>query len=155
MSRIRYTVLKGYKYRDLVNLSVMNIYHEHLMDHFRNPRNRGTLEHADFASGVHNPSCGDSVSIAGLIVDGVITTVMFEGSGCVISQGAASMLTELVMGKTVEQALALNKTTMLQLVGLELGPTRMRCALLPLEALHAGLKKDEHAGSRQTHQATN
>lgn len=117
----------------------MNLYKEALTDHYRNPRNRGTLRGSNFASESHNPSCGDSISWQGSIVADKVNSVAFEGKGCVISQGAASMLSEVVIGKATQEIIALDTPFMLSLIGLELGPTRVRCALLPLQALHQGI----------------
>ncbi len=119
----------------------MNLYHETLMDHYRHPRNRGVLEDANFVSEQYNPSCGDAVQFAGMMQDGIITQVMFTGKGCVISQATASLLTELVINKTVAQVCALDKNDILQLIGIELGPTRLKCALLPLQAVQEGCKQ--------------
>ncbi len=117
------------------------LYQEQLLDHYKHPRNRGIIEAPDFSSGVFNPSCGDQVSIQGRIGDGIITECLFEGKGCVISLAAASMLTELVTGKTVKSTLLLSKEAMLALLNIELGPTRMRCALLAWEALGNALRE--------------
>lgn len=118
----------------------MNLYQAALTDHYRNPRNRGTLKGAHFASELHNPSCGDSISWQGRINEaGSVITIAFEGKGCVISQGSSSMLSEAIIGKSPEYILALDSQFMFSLIGLELGPTRSRCALLPLEALQQGI----------------
>jgi nitrogen fixation NifU-like protein len=121
----------------------MNIYSsgdsQNLMDHYRNPRNRGTISGANVVSAVHNPSCGDTIAIEGIVTDGVLVQLAFTGSGCVISQAAASMLTEVAIGKTVAELKALDAQAMRDLVGIPLGPTRLRCALLALEALQEGL----------------
>ncbi len=120
------------------------LYQEELMDHFKFPRNRKKIENSNFSSGQFNPSCGDKISIEGKIEkdeNGIerITQIGFEGSGCVVSQAAASMLTEKCLGKSVDEVLNINKDDILKLVGLELGPTRLRCALLCLDALKEGL----------------
>lgn len=120
----------------------MHGYHATLMDHYRYPRNRGPLADATFTSAEHNPSCGDSVTLYGRIVDNRLSAVTFEGKGCVISQAAASMLTEAVMHKAVADILALDAAWMVGLVGVELGPIRSKCALLSLEALKNGLKNN-------------
>jgi len=117
----------------------MNLYQEELMDHYRNPRHRGVLPAADFSSAEHNPSCGDSVSFQGSISAGVISSVAFEGKGCVISQGAASMLADFCKQKSVAEVVALDKAFVISLIGIPLGPTRLKCALLPLQALQQGL----------------
>jgi nitrogen fixation protein NifU and related proteins len=119
----------------------MDMYQQQLMDHYRSTRNRGVLPHANIASSVHNPTCGDMVSIEALSENGVIIALKFTGSGCVISQAAASLLADYVAGKTVEAVAAIEPQTMRDLVGIPLGPTRLRCALLALEALHDGICK--------------
>jgi len=119
----------------------MKIYHDLLTDHYRNPRNRGRLAKPDFASAQFNPSCGDSVLFEGHIRDGTLVAVAFEGAGCIISQAAASLLSEAVIEKTLKEILALNATFMRELVGIPLGPVRLKCALLPLQALQDGITR--------------
>jgi len=128
-------------------MSYETLYHEDLVDHYRHPRNCGVLEHADFSSGVCNPLCGDQVSIAGIIKDNTITQCMFQAKGCVISVAAASMLTEQSIGRSLKEVLALDKNAMLALVKVKLGPTRLRCALLALEALQNALKEYQKKGT--------
>lgn len=115
-------------------------YKKFLMDHFKNPRHKKEIEKPDFSSGQNNPSCGDAVSVAGMIKDGVITDIGFQGHGCVISQAAASMLMDKCIGKSVEEVLALTKDDILKMLGLELGPNRLHCALISLESLQKGLQ---------------
>ncbi len=119
----------------------MNLYQDVLLDHYRNPRNRGILEPADFQSGEDNPSCGDSVSMYGRVQDGKLVAVSFQGKGCVISQAAASMLTQKVLGMDLHEIMKIDADFMRTLVGIELGPTRVRCALLALEALQKGVQE--------------
>ena len=117
----------------------MNLYHQELIEHYHHPRHRGTLPSPDVASTVHNPSCGDTVSWQICIQKGRIAAIAFQGTGCVISQAAASMLAEYCLGTELEVVCAYTTQTMLNLIGMELGPTRLKCALLPLEALHNAL----------------
>lgn len=117
----------------------MNLYQQELMDHYRNPRNRGTLQAPHFISDEHNPSCGDSVGFQGKVECGIVSELFFQGKGCVISQGLASMLTQECKGKLVSAIADLNKDYMLMLLGIPLGPTRLKCALLPLQALQQGI----------------
>ena len=119
----------------------MTLYQDMLIDHYRNPRNRGALENPDIRSGEDNPSCGDSVRMYGRVNKEMLVEVSFEGSGCVISQAAASMLTEKVKGKELKEIMKLDAAYMRNLVGIELGPTRVRCALLALEALQKGIQE--------------
>ena len=118
-----------------------DFYQEELLDHYKNPRNKEPLAHADFSSGDENPSCGDKIAIQGTVDGDVITKLAFSGTGCVISQAAASKLTELCVGKTLSEVLALNKDDMIKLVGIPLGPVRLKCALLALQVLHKGILK--------------
>jgi len=118
----------------------MKLYKEILLEHYRNPRNVGKLENPDFSSGENNPLCGDSIVIEGIVKNNILTEVHFSGKGCVLSQAAASMTTEACKGKTIDELLILNKDFVLDLIGMQLGPNRLKCALLPLEALQKGIK---------------
>lgn len=115
------------------------MYKEELMEYYRYPRNKHKVDDANFSFGQNNPSCGDSISIEGKIVDGKVVSLGFDGSGCVISQAAASMLTEACLGKTIEQIEAMTKDDILAMIGLQLGPTRLKCALISLYALQQGI----------------
>ena len=117
----------------------MNIYQELLLDHYRYSRNRGSLARPDFFSKQYNPSCGASVQFAGSISGETIKEVVFEGQGCVISQATASMLTEIVKNKALHEIHLLDKDFILRMIGMQLGPIRIKCALLPLIALQEGI----------------
>jgi len=109
------------------------------MDHYKSPRNKKDVENPNFTSGKNNPSCGDVVNMSGVIEDGKIVDIGFDGSGCVISMAAASMLTEKCKGMSVEEVLKITKDDIIKMVGIELGPNRLHCALLSLETLHKGI----------------
>lgn len=126
-------------------MDLKKLYQERLIDHYNRPRHTATLARIDSSSGVFNPSCGDAVSIDITLEDDVITHARFTAQGCVISCATASLLLEAVVGKTRQEAELLDAEYMKALVGIPLGPTRLRCALLALEALHNCLKKDTHA----------
>lgn len=124
-----------------------DLYQEELMDHYRHPQNNKKIPNANFASGEYNPSCGDKMHIEGLIDHDTLTQIGFQGKGCVISQAAASMLTQKSKGKKVDEILEFNKNTVQELIGLPLGPTRLKCALLCLHVLQQGIlefKKKQH-----------
>jgi nitrogen fixation protein NifU and related proteins len=121
-------------------MSYENLYQKHLLEHYNHPKHRGVIENPDFSSGVFNPSCGDQVAIQAKILDSKIVSCKFEGKGCVISLASASFLTDWVHGKTLQEAQGFSSQDMLNLVQLQLGPNRVRCALLALEALHSGIK---------------
>lgn len=120
------------------------LYRQELLDHYRHPRNYGILEDPHTSSELLNPSCGDQILISLAVKDGRLSQVRFQGKGCVISQAAASMLTERILHQELSALEGLSKDDMLTLVAIPLGPTRLRCALLSLEALHqaiAGYRK--------------
>lgn len=116
-----------------------DLYREHILDHYQNPRNRGTLENPDITYEDTNPLCGDVVRIDIHLEDGRVREVRFDGEGCAISQASASMLTEMIRGHALEEAKALGKEDLLEKLGIPLGPTRIKCALLPLKVLKAGV----------------
>lgn len=118
----------------------MNIYKEELLDHYKYPRNQGVIDNPDIAYKSGNPACGDTVSFTLNIENEKISNIKFQGSGCVISQAVASMLTEKVLGSSVENIINMTKDDILGLINISLGPTRLRCALLALEALQMGIK---------------
>jgi nitrogen fixation NifU-like protein len=115
-----------------------DLYREQILDHYRNPRNHGTLDPADATYEDTNPLCGDRVRID-LRIDGErIADVKFSGRGCAISQAAASMLTELVKGQTIAHIRELSKDDLLDELGIPISPARIKCALLSLKVLKAG-----------------
>lgn len=117
------------------------MYQALLLDHYQYPRNKGTLGHADFSSHHHNPSCGDVVAFQGIIdpATEILTGIAFTGTGCVLSQATASLLSEHALELSIRQIELLDKHTIFSLITMELGPTRLKCALLPLEALQNGI----------------
>src|SRR5689334_34682 len=115
------------------------LYREIILDHYRNPRNTGTLDPADYSYEDTNPLCGDEVRIDLRVKDGVVDEVRFSGRGCAISQAAASMLTELIDGQPLDEVKALTKDDLLEELGVPISPARMKCALLPLKVLKAGI----------------
>jgi nitrogen fixation NifU-like protein len=116
-----------------------SIYREIILDHFRNPRNRGTLEPADYSYEDSNPLCGDEVRIDLRVQDGKVSEVAFKGRGCAVSQASASILTEMIEGMPLEEVKTLTKDDLLDEIGIPVSPARMKCALLPLKVLKAGI----------------
>jgi len=121
------------------------------MDHYQNPRNRGHIDNPDFSTAQYNPSCGDSVSFEAVIENDKLAKLTFDGKGCVISQATASIFTEYVVGKHIDDILKLEKEDIQGIIGMDLGPTRIKCALLSLMALKEGIaeykegKASDHA----------
>ena len=120
-------------------MSSKDIYREIILDYYRNPRNYGILEHADIFRHDSNPLCGDEIEIYININDNKVSDVKFLGKGCAISQASASILTELIMGKDLDFVKNLTKENILENLGLpDLGPARVKCALLSLKVLKYG-----------------
>jgi len=119
-----------------------DIYREIILDHYRNPRNKGKLQDSDVTIHDSNPLCGDEIDIHLKVEDGKIKDIKFEGRGCAISQASASMLTEMVMSKPFSTVKDLGKDDILENIGLmNLGPARIKCALLSLKVLKVGMVK--------------
>lgn len=118
----------------------MDLYHLEIMDHYQHPRHKGVLNDPDFATRQYNPSCGDEVSMQGICVGNRLTAIAFQAKGCVISQAVASMFCAYVCNKTIDEILNLTKDDIVALIKIPLGPIRLKCALLPLDALKEGLK---------------
>ncbi len=114
-------------------------YREYILDHYRNPRNYGTLEHPTIHAEDSNPLCGDQLAIDLLIEGDCVTEVRFKGRGCAISQAAASMLSEMIEGKPVQEVVQLGKDAVLEALGIPISPARLKCAFLSLRVLHRGL----------------
>ena len=115
-----------------------DLFRESILDHYRHPRHQGTLENADISYEDANPLCGDRIRMDLRIEGGRIADVAFSGHGCSISQAAASMLCEAVQGKTLEEVKKLGREDVLEMLGIELGPVRLKCGLLALKTLKAG-----------------
>ncbi len=117
-----------------------NLYQEIILDHYQHPRNYGTLNGSEITT-LENPSCGDSISMQIKINGTTIQDIAFQGKGCAISQATASLLTEYVKNRLVEEVYKIDKDVILSLLGVELSPARLKCALLPLETLKKVLVK--------------
>jgi len=108
----------------------MDIYRQEILDHYKNPRNFGDLADFKIKDSDSNSSCGDSLTIGVKVAKGKIVDIRFTGVGCAISMASASMLTEMLVGKTLKQADKINDKTMLKRLGIPISLTRRRCALL-------------------------
>lgn len=117
-----------------------DMYRELILDHYKNPHNHGTLEPADFTYEDDNPLCGDRIRMDIRVDENQrVKEIAFSGKGCAISQAAASLLTDEVLGKTLEEVKQIDKEQILEMLGIPLGPTRVKCALLSLKVLKAGV----------------
>ena len=117
-----------------------SVYSEIILDYYRHPRNKGTLEHAQISAKDSNPLCGDIIEMQlELDKNNSVRDVRFNGQGCAISQASASMLTELVKGKTIDDVRKISKEEILSLIGGQLSAVRLKCALLSLKVLKTGV----------------
>ena len=117
-----------------------SIYSEIILDYYRYPRNKGTLDHPQIHARDSNPLCGDVIEMQ-LELDekNSVKDVKFNGQGCAISQASASMLTELVKGKSLDEVRKISKEDILSLIGGQLTAVRLKCALLSLKVLKTGV----------------
>jgi len=117
-----------------------NLYREVIIERYKNPAYKGVLEPNDITFEDENPLCGDHIRIDLRVnKEGIVTEAAFSGHGCAISQASADLLLEYVIGKSLEEIRKVNKNDLLDMLGIELGPVRLKCALLPLKILKAGV----------------
>jgi nitrogen fixation protein NifU and related proteins len=119
------------------------LYRDFILDHYRNPRNAGTLEHPDATFEDVNPLCGDKIRMDLRIRDGAIEDVKFSGRGCAISQASASLLTEQIKGRPLAEVARIGKEDVLANIGIEISAVRLKCALLGLKVLTQALASRE------------
>jgi nitrogen fixation NifU-like protein len=151
------------KQRSISAMSSNNLdalYRQVIMDHYKKPRNRGILEDGSHTINMNNPTCGDRIQLTMKVEDGVVKDVRYEGEGCSISMSSASMMTQAIKGKKIEEALKLAKifSDMIQgkeydedvdlgdieaLQGVSKFPARIKCATLAWKAMEKGLKEEE------------
>jgi nitrogen fixation NifU-like protein len=119
-----------------------DIYQEFIIELYKNPLNFGSIPDANHKAEVYNPTCGDMIVLFLKVENGKIVDAKHSGKGCAISQASASLLTEYLKGKQIEEVLKLEKKDVLDMIKINLtkNPTRIRCALLPLDALRLALK---------------
>lgn len=117
-----------------------DFYRENILDHGRNPRNAGVLDPADVDYEASNPLCGDRLRLTlRLDADNRVTAIGWDGDGCAISQAAASMLGEEILGKTLDEIRTIDKQEVFDMLGIPLSMNRVKCALLGLKTLKVGL----------------
>lgn len=117
----------------------MDLYAEEIIDHYKHPRHFGHLEDPTLTYHDSNPFCGDEITLELKIENDKVVDVAFSGHGCAISRAAASMMTEEIIGKPLSELKEWSKDEVLDLLGIEVGPVRMKCALLPLKAMKAAV----------------
>jgi nitrogen fixation NifU-like protein len=117
-----------------------DLYRDEILEHYRHPHNFGTLTEPDAVQELANPLCGDRITLMlGIGDDGRVRDVAFTGRGCAISQASASMLTDQIRGMELSEIAQLDKDAVLENLGIEISPARLKCALLSLQALRGAL----------------
>jgi nitrogen fixation protein NifU and related proteins len=119
----------------------MSIYQEIILDHYQFPHNHGVLPDPDAQCSLANPTCGDSLRMTINLHDTRISDCKFDGQACAISTASASLLTDFVQQKTIDEVMELTAQDILTLLNIELSPIRLKCALLPLEGIQTALRE--------------
>ncbi|MBR3118609.1 Fe-S cluster assembly sulfur transfer protein SufU [Oceanobacillus profundus] len=136
------------------------LYRQVIMDHYKNPRNRGQIEGDSVTIDMNNPTCGDRIQLQMQVEDGVVQDAKFEGEGCSISMSSASMMTQAIKGKSLEQAVKMSRAFSEMMLGKEIDtegldmediealqgvskfPARIKCATLAWKAMEKGAQQD-------------
>jgi nitrogen fixation NifU-like protein len=116
-----------------------DLYRELILDHYQHPHNHGDMPDADISAEDANALCGDKIRIGIKVKDNIVVDVKFNGKGCAISQASASMLTDELIGKSLDEIKKIDKDFVTKMLGIPLGPARIKCALLPLKVIKTGV----------------
>lgn len=123
-----------------------DLYREYILEHYRNPQNYGTLDEPTFEAEGQNPLCGDELHVQVQVDDSdTVTAVRFTGQGCAISQASMSILSDEIVGKPLAEIAKMSREDIVELLGIELTPVRLKCALLGLVVVKMGMH--DHAGT--------
>lgn len=115
-----------------------DLYREVILDHYQHPHNHGTLPEPDITFEDSNPLCGDKIRVDLQVKDNIVQQVRFSGKGCAISQASASMLSDELVGKSLDEIKKIDKEFVFQMLGIPLSPSRVKCALLSLKVVKSG-----------------
>jgi nitrogen fixation NifU-like protein len=122
----------------------MNIYAEEIISHYEHPHNKGKIANASTSFHEYNPTCGDDITVYMSIKDGKVSDVKFDGSGCAISVASASMLTDEIKGKSITEVEKMGVQDLIDLIGIDPGPARLKCATISLKSIKKGLFLYQH-----------
>ena len=126
-------------------MSGSDMYRQQILDHYKNPRNYGEMADPDFSHVGENPSCGDTIQVDVKLADDdeTIERVAFSGDGCAISQAAASLLTEKLPGKSIDELQAMDTDDIVDMLGVDISPMRIKCAVLARQVAQDGARIHE------------
>lgn len=116
-------------------MNLKNIYNNQLHERYNNPKYKQMLKEFSFQSGIYNPSCGDKINIQVVLHKGKIINVGYQSEGCVISSGTADLLADFFINKNIIDVTTISKEDIFSIIGMNLGPNRLRCAYITIEAL--------------------
>lgn len=119
-----------------------DVYTENLLEHYKNPRNFGTLNNANYKAADANVLCGDVIEFQILVKDNIVKDVRIKAEGCAISKGCASMLSEKIRGLNINEVRKLNENDIFEMLGIKISEARIKCALLPLAVLKKAINKE-------------
>jgi nitrogen fixation NifU-like protein len=123
-------------------MAVDALYRDYILEHYKHPRNFGVLEPHDLEHHDHNPLCGDELGVHIRVEDSKIAELRFHGQGCAISQAAASIASEELVGMTIDEVPELSAEWVIDLLGIDISPTRRKCALLSLKVMRGATTGD-------------
>lgn len=123
------------------------MYREFILQHYRRPRNHGALPNPDIQHEDNNPLCGDQIEVTAKVADEHLDDIRFQGKGCAISQASASIMTGKVKGLSLEEIKALDSEDVLEWIRIPVSPMRVKCAMLGLKVLQAGIYERERAAA--------
>ena len=126
-----------------------DFYREVIIDHYKNPSHRGKLDPQDYSFEDENPLCGDFIHMDIILDENQkVKNALFDGHGCAISQASADLLLEAIQGRSLDEIKAMTKQDVIDLLGIELSPVRLKCALLPLKVLKAAVYQLKEADDK-------
>ncbi len=131
-----------------------DLYRDYILEHYRRPHNFGVLAAPSVSLEGSNPLCGDRITLQLRVEDGVLREIAFTGRGCAISQASASLLTDEIKGKPLADVEAFRADDLLDLLGIEISPARLKCAMLSHDTLRRALDEIEAGGGTASAEAT-